>query len=294
MRFLILAMLLSSYILSDTIYLSIDHSMFYNEKSNIENITYKGTDGNNIFFELNSENTVVCYIEIELIDKILNSNNELIDYNLTTISINNAIPYNDYLKELNTVPRKPFFLFNNALFLKDEKFIERCKSNNCHTIFLKYGIEGNWWLDSNNSSTDKEISKNGTFLGYSYNMFNLFKRKKVGVDLGFLLNINQIEVYNEEQEFEIQRYYDKNSIFFKISYDIFPWVTFFVKNHIKMLSVPNNVDRYLSPAIDAGLSFKLFKKYYIAAEISRYGISSNEIVSFESLIIRSLNFGYEF
>ena len=61
------------------------------------------------------------------------------------------------------------FLFSN------ERFIQPCQSN-CNTIFIQYGLKGDY--NTTEDSYSAYTSKDGSFLGYNYNLLSIFKNRR--------------------------------------------------------------------------------------------------------------------
>ena len=186
------------------------------------------------------------------------------------------------------------FLFSN------EKFIQPCKSN-CSTIFFKYGFKGKYSTieyGTTQLDSDAYISKDGSFLGYDYNLLSVFKNKRGNLKLGALFSIDTIEtnkVFISNPLTEISPFYKGHAFYWQIEYAFFNRFHFWIRNYFKNNSDNDNLISYLAPAFSSGIALKLYDKYFIGYDISRYGIRTNDgLVSFHNFIIQSISLGYQF
>ena len=172
--------------------------------------------------------------------------------------------------------------------------VDRCK-NNCHTLFMQYGISGEHDTGEEYPEDVYDVKNSGIFLGYSYNLFNLFKRKKIGIDLGAVINIDKVNYIWDNGVIQQELYYDSSSIYFQLKYKIIPQFILWSKTYRKSFSSSGNFDRYLTRGMSAGFSLNIFDNYLVTADASLFNVNRNDnIVGFNRLRLYSINLGYKF
>ena len=181
------------------------------------------------------------------------------------------------------------FLFSN------ERFIQPCQSN-CNTIFIQYGLKGDY--NTTEDSYSAYTSKDGSFLGYNYNLLSIFKNRRGNLKLGTLLSIDNIEtnkVFISNPLTEISPYYKGYAFYWQIEYAFFNTLNFWMRSYLSYKSENDNLISYLTPRFSSGLALKLNNKYFIGYDINSYNINTNDgFTRLHYFLIQSISLGYQF